>query len=333
MYEKSVVLITGGTGSWGQELTRQLLLHNPRQIIIYSRNESSQVKMRMELNDPRLSFCIGDIRDREALVKACRGVNYVFHMAALKHVPICEEQPIEALKTNVTGTKNVIDAAIENDVDKVINVSTDKAVDPANFYGMTKAIGEKLIVEANVHSGGTRFVNVRGGNVLGSSGSVVQRFASQLREHRQIRITDKSMVRFFMTPQSATELLLTAARQGHGGEIFVMMMPACRIVDLAEVMIEASGMRDAEIVETGARPGEKLSEALLSAFESSHAVIWNNRYYVIFPALNLSNLRQQYASCPSVQEQPHLSEHELMTKAQIRRMLEDGGYVPKAVMG
>ncbi|MBB6669397.1 SDR family NAD(P)-dependent oxidoreductase [Cohnella nanjingensis] len=328
MFENTVILVTGGTGSWGQELVKELLLQNPQKLIIFSRNETSQVMMKREMKDPRISYCIGDVREREALVKACEGVDYIFHLAALKHVTICERQPLEALKTNVTGTKNVIEAAIENRVKKVINISTDKAADPVNIYGFTKAIGEKLIVEANMHKAETRFVNVRGGNILGSNGSVLRLFIKQLEEQRQLSITDKKMVRYFMTLQSATELLLTAAKEGKGGETFIPMMPSCKILDLAEVLKEAYGMKDAEIAEIGCGPGEKIKEVLLSPFEAQNSVILNNRYVVVLPTLEIPALKGAYSACPSVP--PEISHSEsLMAKTEIKQMLIDGGFWPE----
>jgi UDP-N-acetylglucosamine 4,6-dehydratase len=238
MFEGRRILVTGGTGSWGYELVRQLLPLNPAEVIIFSRNESNQVAMNRTFEDSRLSFCIGDVRDREALSRACAGVDVVFHLAALKHVPVCEDQPYEALKTNVIGTQNVIEAAIENKVERVINISTDKAANPSNFYGMTKAIGEKLIVYANLLHSSTKFVCVRGGNVLGTNGSVIHLFIDQIRNKNQVSLTDRGMTRFFMTLQDAVHLLFKATVQSIGGEIFVMTMPNCRIVDLAEVLME-----------------------------------------------------------------------------------------------
>ncbi|WP_142287195.1 polysaccharide biosynthesis protein, partial [Bacillus thuringiensis] len=203
MYNKAI-LVTGGTGSWGNELIRQLLKETPREIRVFSRNETAQFEMQQKFaNHDNLRFIIGDIRDREALVSACKGVQYVFHLAALKHVPVCEYQPDEAIKTNINGTQNVIEAAIQNHVEKVIYVSTDKAADPSNTYGMTKAMGEKLIIHANLQSSKTKFICVRGGNVLGSSGSVVPLFKNQIKEHARIGITDFDMTRFFLTIEDA----------------------------------------------------------------------------------------------------------------------------------
>lgn len=176
MFQDAVILVAGGTGSCGTELVRKLLELKAKKIIVFSRNETSHVQMKRMMEDPRLSFCIGDIRDREALIKSRKGVDYVFHLAALKHVPVCEEQPLEALKTNVIGTQNVIEAAIINKVKKVINISTDKAANPINFYGMTKAIAEKLTVYANKICSQTKSINVRSGNILGTNGSVLQLF-------------------------------------------------------------------------------------------------------------------------------------------------------------
>ena len=176
MFAGKIVLITGGTGSWGYELVRQLLLEEPKEIRIFCRGELAQVKMDREFMNPRLKFIIGDIRDLDSLIEATKNVDYVFHLAALKHVPICELQPNEAIKTNIVGTQNLIKASIINKVTKVIDVSTDKAVDPLNLYGMTKAVGERLIIQANLMSSDTKFVCIRAGNVLGSNGSVVPFF-------------------------------------------------------------------------------------------------------------------------------------------------------------
>jgi UDP-N-acetylglucosamine 4,6-dehydratase len=323
MFDNAVILVTGGTGSWGKELILQLLSQNPKKVIVFSRNENNQVQLKRELEDDRLKFCIGDIRDKEAITKACEKVDYVFHLAALKHVPVCEEQPLEALETNVIGTQNVIDAAIAKHVKKVINVSTDKAADPSNFYGMTKAMGEKLIIHANHLSLSTKFICVRGGNVLGTNGSVVRLFLDQINEMKQITITDKRMTRFFLTKQNAVKLLLNAAIDGRGGETFVMKMPTCRILDLAEVLIEAFGKK-VEIIECGTRPGEKLHELLLSENESRDSFIVNDDYFVILPTIDIPGLKDFYSACNRVKEQSYSSKDTLMTKKEIKQMLIDG---------
>jgi UDP-N-acetylglucosamine 4,6-dehydratase len=327
MFSNAVVLVTGGTGSWGYELILQLLSLHPKKIIIFSRNETNQVEMSRAIEDPRLNFCIGDIRDKEAVIKACEGVDYVFHLAALKHVPVCEEQPLEALKTNVIGTQNIIEAAIENRVKKVINISTDKAVDPSNFYGMTKAISEKLTIYANQISSDTKFICVRGGNVLGTNGSVLHLFMNQIKEKSQIKITDKRMTRFFLTPQNTIKLLLKAANDGKGGEIFVMTSPACRILHLAEVLIEAYGKKDVSIVEYGARPGEKLHEALISNNESEYTVVYDEDYLIVLPTLNIPGLKESYSACLPVKTGTYCSSDLLMTKEEIKQMLIEGGFL------
>ena len=300
MFENQRILVTGGTGSWGYELVSQLLPQLPKEVIIYSRNESSQVAMSREFENERLSFCIGDIRDRDALIAACQDVDIVFHLAALKHVPVCEDQPYEALKTNVIGTQNVIEAAIHNQVKKVIYISTDKAANPSNFYGMTKAIGEKLIVYANLLRSDTSFVTVRGGNVLGTNGSVVHLFKHQIEQKGQVSITDLNMTRFFLTLKDAITLLFKATVESVGGEIFVMTMPTCRIVDLAEVLIENSGKENVKIIETGIRPGEKIHEILMSDFESKTTVVYDEEYLVILPTVNMPQLKERYGACAQV---------------------------------
>ncbi|MEW9700292.1 SDR family NAD(P)-dependent oxidoreductase [Paenibacillus sp. SI8] len=327
MFANTTILVTGGTGSWGYELIEQLLPENPKKIIVFSRNESTQVAMKRAFDDPRLTFCIGDVRDKEALMKACEKVDYLFHLAALKHVPVCEDQPYEALKTNVIGTQNVIEAAIENRVKKVINISTDKAANPSNFYGMTKAIGEKLIVYANLMSEHTKFVCVRGGNVLGTNGSVIHLFMKQIREKNQIGITDKMMTRFFLTKQEAISLLLRGAKEGKGGEIFVMTMPTCKIMDLAEVLMDEMGKSNVEIVELGVRPGEKIHEILLSEFESHYTVSYDRQYLVILPTIDIPGLRDYYADYPKVPFESFSSEGPLMSKNEIKSLLIRGGFL------
>jgi UDP-N-acetylglucosamine 4,6-dehydratase len=327
MFHDKTILVTGGTGSWGYELIQQLLPQQPKKIIIFSRNESSQVAMKRFFEDTRLIFCIGDIRDKEALFRACEGVDYVFHLAALKHVPVCEDQPYEALKTNVLGTQNVIEAAIGNDVKKVIYISTDKAANPSNFYGMTKAIGEKLIVYANLLMTKTKFVCIRGGNVLGTNGSVIHLFMKQIEEKNQIGITDKNMTRFFLTMQDAIKLLFKAADESKGGEIFVMMMPTCKIIDLAEVLIESLGKKNVDIVELGIRPGEKIHEILFSEYECQDTIVYDEQYFVILPMINVPGLKEIYKGYPAVEINSYCSSQSLMSKDEIKQLLLQGGFL------
>ncbi|PGU00193.1 UDP-N-acetylglucosamine 4,6-dehydratase [Bacillus cereus] len=327
MYNKTI-LVTGGTGSWGYELIKQLLKETPREIRIFSRNEMVQVEMQQKLaNHDNLKFIIGDIRDSEALVSACKGVHYVFHLAALKHVPVCEYQPYEAIKTNITGTQNVIEASIEREVEKVIYVSTDKAADPSNTYGMTKAIGEKLIVNANLRTNKTKFICVRGGNVLGSSGSVVPIFMKQIQEYSRVGITHFDMTRFFLTIEDAVGLLFKVTYEGQGGEIFVMKMPTFKIKDLAEVLIEDSGKTNVEIKEVGIRPGEKINEILLSEVESRTSICFDEDYYVVLPTFHIEGLQEHYTNYPPITITNYSSHQELLTKKEVKQFLKKGGFL------
>jgi UDP-N-acetylglucosamine 4,6-dehydratase/5-epimerase len=328
MFENQTILITGGTGSWGHELTRVLLKHHPREIRIFSRNEFSQVNMQRAFQHlSQLKFIIGDVRDAKAVYEASRGVDTVFHLAALKHVPICEFQPDEALKTNVNGTENVIRAAIANKVKKVIDVSTDKAVDPINFYGMTKAVGEKLMIRANGLSDETRFVCIRGGNVLGSNGSVVPFFKKLIQTGQELTLTSKEMTRFFLTIPEAITLLLHAAQIAIGGETFVMKMNACKITDLAEVLVRNLAHGPVTIKETGIRPGEKLNEMLISSFEATYTRLFSDQYYVILPSHPSDALLDNYKALPKVTFDKYESNQELMSQGEIETMLKRGGFL------
>ncbi len=328
MFEGKKILITGGTGSWGHELVRQLLKKNPQQLVVYSRSEASQVAMRRLFDDQRLSFCIGDIRDKEALSDACAGIDYIYHLAALKHVPICEEQPYEALKTNVTGTANVIEAAIEHRVEKVIYISTDKAANASNFYGLTKSIGEKMIVHANTLSSDTKFICVRGGNVLGTNGSVISLFIHQIKHLQEVGITHLEMTRFFLTLEEAITLLFKASEVALGGEIFVMIMPACRIVDLADVLAQEMGVKNYAIRELGVRPGEKIHEILYSEYESDFTIKYDDQYLVILPTIDIPGLKAAYQAYPKVKKKLYSSSDQLMSKDEIRQMLIRGRFLP-----
>ena len=263
--DDQVVLITGGTGSFGRAFVSTLLKHGrPRKVIVFSRDEQKHYQLERTMPDPRLRCFVGDIRDRDRLRTALRGVDVVVHAAAMKHVPICEYNPIEAVQTNVTGARNLIEAAIDNRVGRVMALSTDKAVAPANLYGATKLCMEKLLIAANAYVGelATRFSVVRYGNVMGSAGSVIPLFRSQQQGGR-ITITDERMTRFWIGMDDAVALVLRGLDLMTGGEIFVPKLPTTDIVTLAEAM--APGVPRDTI---GIRPGEKLHEVLLSAEEA-----------------------------------------------------------------
>ncbi|MCS1350159.1 polysaccharide biosynthesis protein [Mechercharimyces sp. CAU 1602] len=326
MFKDKVILVTGGTGSWGQELTRHLLRENPREIRIFSRNESAQVMMKRTFDHSRIQFRVGDVRDLEAVMEACRGVDVVFHLAALKHVPVCEMQPDEALKTNVTGTENIIKASIYHEVEKVVDVSTDKAVDPINFYGMSKAFGEKLLIRGNDLGSKTRFVCIRGGNVLGTSGSVVPLFKQCILSGKDLPITSKEMTRFFLTIQEAISLLLRAASVSVGGETFVMKMKTCRIIDLAHVLMKKLGARSATAIkEIGIRPGEKLHEVLVSSNEAPRTYRYSKQYFVILPYTYSSQLLERYSSLPKIDFKQYDSNANFMSHEEIGELLVKSG--------
>ncbi|MEM7354526.1 MAG: UDP-N-acetylglucosamine 4,6-dehydratase (inverting), partial [Acidobacteriota bacterium] len=277
-WSQKVVLVTGGTGSFGREFTRCLLAkHPPAKLIILSRDELKQHEMRTSgFDDPRLRFFIGDVRDADRLRRAMGGVDIVVHAAALKQVPACEYNPIEAVLTNVTGARNVIDAALDCGVNRVVALSTDKAVNPANLYGATKLVAEKLFVQANSYSGTspTRFSCVRYGNVVGSRGSVIPLFLEQKRRGR-LTVTDPRMTRFWITLEHGVELVLRAIEEMHGGEVFVPKIPSMNIMDLAQAVDP-----ECEVEEIGIRPGEKLHEALISEDESRQTVELDEMFVV-----------------------------------------------------
>ncbi len=328
MFENKTILVTGGTGSWGHELVKKLLLFNPKEIRIFSRNEYAQVKMKRAFSDYAcLKFVIGDVRDFEAVYEAAKNVNYVFHLAALKHVPICEDQPLEALKTNVTGTENIIKASISHGVEKVIDVSTDKAVEPVNFYGLTKAVGEKLMILANQLSSRTKFVCIRGGNVIGTNGSAIPFFKEQIINHHQVPLTSKEMTRFFLTVSEAIDLLIKASEIAIGGETFVMKMKACRIVDLIKVMKDHFTTKDIIVNEIGIRPGEKLHEVLVSNYESQTTYKFDEEYYVILPTHGSEELIKKYGHLSKVSFLRYKSDDALMSFKEIEDILRKANVI------
>ncbi len=269
-WQNSTVLITGGTGSFGKKFTEVMLRqYHPRKLIVFSRDELKQHEMRISgFDHSSLRYFIGDVRDRERLYRAMVGVDIVVHAAALKQVPACEYNPFEAVKTNVLGAQNIIDAAIDSGVRKVMALSTDKAVNPINLYGATKLVAEKMFVQGNAYAGakGTCFSCVRYGNVVGSRGSVIPLFEKQ-RASGRITITDERMTRFWLTLEQGVRFVIRCIEQMQGGEVFVPRIPSMRIVDLAEAV--APGC---EIDSIGIRPGEKLHEVLVARDESRYTL-------------------------------------------------------------
>lgn len=279
IFEGKTVLVTGGTGSFGQKFTEILLKkHNPANIRVYSRGELRQVEMERKVNNGKVRFFVGDVRDDKRLSRAMNGVDIIIHAAALKHVPVCEYNPREAVYTNILGAVNLVDAAIDNGVEKVIALSTDKAAQPVNLYGSTKAVAEKIFIQGNVYSGyrKTRFSCVRYGNVLGSSGSVVPLFIEQGKKD-EITITDERMTRFWITLDQGAEFVINSLRMMKGGEIFVPKIPSMKITDLAEVIAPKAKRKV-----IGIRPGEKLHEVLLTTDEAKHSIEFSN-YFIVEP--------------------------------------------------
>lgn len=268
MMEDKKILIIGGTGSWGVNLIRHLLKTDAAQINVLARNEHNLVSLRRLFPDQRIQPLLGDIRDKSQLMQACEGMDILFHLAALKHVPVCEQMPTEAILTNVLGTQNVIDCAMRCNVEKVIYTSTDKAISPHCTYGCTKLLGEKLILSANTRSKRTKFIVFRSGNLLGSSGSVIPLFQQQIADFGCVSLTDQRMNRFFIPCLQAAELLVEAAVRGAGGEVFLPRMDALSIHDIAKYLLNKSGLDETKIRITGIRAGETLSETMVSAEES-----------------------------------------------------------------
>jgi len=274
------ILITGGTGSLGKELVKQLLTeHNPRRLVVFSRDEVKQLEIRQEFppsNDSPIRYFIGDVRDRERLYRAFRGVDIVIHAAALKQVPTAEYNPLEVIKTNVLGASNIIDAAIDCGVQKVIALSTDKAVNPVNLYGATKLCSDKLFVGAGVYSGETetRFSVVRYGNVIGSRGSVIPFFLER-RESGELPVTDEKMTRFWITIERAASFVLQSLERMKGGEIFVPKLPSMKVMDVAKTLAP-----NCQIKIVGIRPGEKIHEVLITEDEARRTLELDDGFVV-----------------------------------------------------
>ena len=270
------ILITGGTGSLGQALTKRLLEIGANTIRIFSRNESKQIEMEDNIKDDRLKFFIGDVRDFHRLSKAVEGADFVFHTAALKHVPKIEYNPFEAIKTNVVGAQNVVDAAIDSNVRNVMFVSTDKAVNPTNLYGATKLCAERMIVQGNGYSGdgGSRLSCCRYGNVVGSRGSVIPIFKQQ-RKNGTVTITDSRMTRFWLTLEQGVAFVLKSIEIMQGGEIFVPKIPSMKITDLAHCIAP-----ECDVKYIGIRQGEKLHEILISEDEARNTIELSDSYVI-----------------------------------------------------
>jgi len=282
MFKNKTILVTGGTGSFGQKFARMTLQHfNPKKVIIYSRDEMKQWDMAKSFGDERVRFFIGDVRDRERIYRAFDGVDFVVHAAATKIVPTAEYNPFECVKTNVNGAMNVIDAAIDKKVEGVVALSTDKASSPINLYGATKLTSDKMFVASNAYSGehGTKFSVVRYGNVMGSRGSVIP-FFNAIKQTGTFPITDTRMTRFMITLEQGVELVWRAFSDMVGGEIYVKKIPSMKVVDIAQAINPKNSL---EII--GIRPGEKLHEQMIGIEDAEHTYEYED-YFKILPSIN-----------------------------------------------
>lgn len=328
MFNGKSILITGGTGSFGRKCVQMILAkYKPKRLIVFSRDEYKQFEMQQEFNGPEMRYFLGDIRDLNRLRQAMWKVDYVIHAAALKQVPAAEYNPMEFIKTNINGSDNVIHAALENEVEKVIALSTDKSVNPVNLYGATKLVSDKLFVAANNIAGGhrTSFAVVRYGNVAGSRGSILPSYRKLLAEGAtELPVTDRRMTRFWFSTEEAVEFVLKSFRLMQGGEIFVPKIPSLRIVDLAEAM--APGIR---IKEIGIRPGEKLHEVMCPV-DLAHLTLEFPDYYLIKPSITYFSpinyetnpLGEKGRPVPEDFEYNSANNPDFLTVEEIREMLE-----------
>ena len=325
MFENKKILITGGTGSLGTALTKRLLNLNVDTVRIYSRNESKQILMESEILDDRIRYLIGDVRDLHRLEKALEGIDIVFHAAALKHVPVIEYNPFEAIKTNVLGTQNLIDACLKENVETVVGIGTDKAVSPLNTYGATKLLMEKLLTTAqnylDIDKYRTKFLAVRYGNVLGSSGSVLPKFVSQIKKKQKITITDPNMTRFSLTMDEALDFILKSTSIGKGTEVFVPKLKAYSINGLKESLFELLENTGEKIISL--RPGEKMHETLLNSDELRYVWELDDKYVLFNSAKQEDEIENSYPKIKKLEISNAYSSNtvEKLTKDELNKII------------
>ena len=325
MFENKKVLITGGTGSLGTALTKRLLNLNVNTVRIFSRNESKQILMESEILDDRIRYLIGDVRDLPRLEKALEGIDIVFHAAALKHVPVIEYNPFEAIKTNVLGTQNLIDACLKENVETVVGIGTDKAVSPLNTYGATKLLMEKLLTTAqnylDIDKYRTKFLAVRYGNVLGSSGSVLPKFVSQIKKKQKITITDPNMTRFSLTMDEALDFILKSTSIGKGTEVFVPKLKAYSINGLKESLFELLENTGEKIISL--RPGEKMHETLLNSDELRYVWELDDKYVLFNSAKQEDEIENSYPKIKKLEISNAYSSNtvEKLTKDELNKII------------
>jgi FlaA1/EpsC-like NDP-sugar epimerase len=331
MFKGKTILVTGGVGAIGREIIRELLKLDPGVVRVFDNNEAGLFELEKEVRYAALRFFLGDVRDRDRLKRAIEGVDIVFHAAALKHVPICEYNPFDAIKTNVIGTQNLIDVSLDEEVERVIAISTDKAANPNNVMGATKLLAERLIAAANVYKGPrkTIFTCVRFGNVMASSGSVMPVFEYQIKKGGPVTLTSKSMTRFMMPASDAVKLVFKAAKLSIGGEVFSLKMSSMRIIDLAEIMVEelapkyGFSPKDIKIKEVGPRSGEKIHEELMTKEEARNALETKDMF-VVLPQLVLTDHRYPsytYPGSKPAEVKEYSSAEKPLAKEEIRKII------------
>lgn len=326
------ILVTGGTGSFGSLFVKRILDFGPKEIIVFSRDEDKQGVMRNQYKDEeKLRFVLGDVRDARSVHEAMRGVDIVIHAAALKWIDMVERNVWEGIKTNVMGAQNLIEAAKDFGVQKVVALSTDKATEPINAYGMGKALQERLFTSANLYSTGAKtiFINTRYGNVLGSRGSVVPYFKSLLEKGKPLTVTDPTMTRFIMTLDESVDLVLKALEEGRGGEVFVKKMPAHLLQDLADVMVESvPKSKKQKVIITGIRPGERKHEILVTKSESYRTVIRKN-YFIVLPQIATEEVEQHYKKDKKLKDDYEYTSDNTtrLSKIQLKNILKENGWV------
>jgi UDP-N-acetylglucosamine 4,6-dehydratase/5-epimerase len=333
IFKNKVILVTGGVGSIGSILVKELLKHKPKQIRVFDNRETELVDMQRELMaHEELSFLLGDIRDKERLNLAMRKVDIVFHAAALKHVPACEYNPFEAVKTNVQGTQNVIDTALNNNIERMINISTDKVTHTVNTMGATKLLAERLTSAANYFRGDRRtlFTSVRFGNVLNSRGSIIELIKNQIKNRKPVTITEPEMTRFIMSIPEAVKLVMSAAEITKGGEIFILKMPVFKLKDFIEMIIEKEATKNGIdpkkviIKKIGLRAGEKMHEDLLTTEESDNTLETKD-YFIVLQKINIpqfEKIEKIYPKSKKTSKKKYSSSDMLpLTREQIKKTL------------
>lgn len=344
MFKDKILLITGGTGSFGNAVLKRFLETDIKEIRIFSRDEKKQDDMRKKYNSSKLKFYIGDVRDYDSILNATRGVDYIYHAAALKQVPSCEFYPLEAVKTNILGTENVLEAAIQNKVKRVVCLSTDKAVYPINAMGISKAMMEKVIIakSRNLDETTTTICCTRYGNVMASRGSVIPLFVDQIRQGQPFTITDPEMTRFMMTLEDAVDLVLYAFENGQNGDIFVQKAPAATIGILAQAITELLSVPNHPISIIGTRHGEKAFEALLSREEMVKAIDQGNYFRIPADQRSLNYSKYVEKGEPKISEVTDYNSHntyrlnleemkQLLLKLEFIRKMIEGEYISPEV--